>query len=145
MLLSKLNSEKLSTMAAHADNDTFSIRTLSKGKLPRLPFLEMKNAILGKDYELSVVLIGDKRSATLNKTHRGKNKPANVLSFPLEKTSGEIFLNPRRAQREAPQFGESYRNFLGFLFIHGLLHLKGFDHGSKMESAERRFRKKFGL
>jgi probable rRNA maturation factor len=132
-------------MAAHADNDTFSLHILSKGKLPRLPFLEMKNAILGKDYELSVVFIGDKRSRTLNKIHRGKDKPANVLSFPLEKSAGEIFLNPRRAQKEAPQFGESYKHFLAFLFIHGLLHLKGFDHGSKMESEERRFRKKFGL
>jgi probable rRNA maturation factor len=132
-------------MAVSVDNDKFSIRTLSKGKLPRLPFLEIKNAILGKDYDLSVVFIGDKRSATLNKTHRGKDKPANVLSFPLEKNSGEIFLNPRRAQKEASQFGESYKNFLGFLFIHGLLHLKGFDHSSKMESEEKRFRKKFGL
>lgn len=132
-------------MAVHADNSAFSLRILTKGKLPRLPFLDIKNAIVGPDYELSVVFIGDKRSADLNRIHRGKDKPANVLSFPLSKTEGEIFLNPKRARKEAGKFGDSYKQFLAYLFIHGLLHLKGFDHGSKMESEERRFRKQFGL
>jgi ssRNA-specific RNase YbeY (16S rRNA maturation enzyme) len=46
---------------------------------------------------------------------------------------------------EAKKFDREYENFLGFLFIHGLVHLKGYDHGSTMESIEIQFRKQFGI
>jgi len=133
-------------MSAHADKtEAFSIRNTTKGKLPSLPFVDMKNHILGKSYILSSVFVGDALSQKLNRTYRGKNKPTNVLSFSLSKTEGEIFLNLKRAKMEAPQFEEKYRNFVGFLFIHGLLHLKGQGHGSRMEQAEKLARKKFGI
>jgi probable rRNA maturation factor len=125
--------------------DNFSTQNTTKGKLPRLPFVSIKNDILGEYYELSVVFIGDKRSRTLNRIYREKDKPANVLSFPLSKTEGEIFLNLRRAEREAHMFDKTFKDFVGFLFIHGLLHLKGMDHGSRMEEQEEKFVKKFKL
>jgi probable rRNA maturation factor len=133
-------------MSAHADKkESFSIQNTTKGKLPSLPFLELKESILGKNYTLSCVFVGDALSKKLNRTYRGKNKPTNVLSFPLSKTEGEIFLNLKLAKKEAPKFEEKYKNFVGFLFIHGLLHLKGLDHGSRMERAEKLARKKFGI
>ena len=46
---------------------------------------------------------------------------------------------------EAKKFERTYENFLAFLFIHALVHLKGMDHGSTMESMEARYRKKFGI
>jgi len=125
--------------------DNFSTQNTTKGKPPRLPFVSIKNDILGEDYELSAVFIGDKRSRTLNRIYRDKDKPANVLSFPLSKTEGEIFLNLRKAKQEACNFDKTYENFVGFLFIHGLLHLKGMDHGSRMEEQEKKFVKKFKL
>ncbi len=128
-----------------ADNSRCDIRNTTKGKLPSLPFVLIKNAILGKNYELSVVFTGDTLSRNLNKTHRGIDKPTNVLSFPLSKTEGEIFLNTKRAKSEARAFGDTYVPFVGFLFIHGLLHLKGMDHGTAMERVEKKFRKQFSL
>jgi len=125
--------------------DNFSTQNTTKGKHPRLPFVNIKNDILGVDYELSVVFIGDKRSRTLNRIYREKDKSANVLSFPLSKNEGEIFLNLRRAEREAHNFDKTYEDFVGFLFIHGLLHLKGMGHGSRMEEQEEKFVKKFKL
>lgn len=125
--------------------ENVSIRNTTKGKLPRLPFVDIKNAILGEKYELSVVFCGSSLSRRLNKTYRGKNKPTNVLSFPLSKKSGEIVIDLARSKKEAPQFNEKFTNFIGFLFIHGLLHLKGLDHGSTMESKEQRFRKMFKI
>jgi probable rRNA maturation factor len=125
--------------------DKFSIRSTVKGKPPRLPFRRIKEEILGRDYELSVVFAGDAATRRLNRTYRSKDKPANVLSFPLSKTSGEIFLNLARATKEAPDFGDSPRSFIGFLFIHGLLHLKGLDHGRTMERQEREWRKRFNI
>jgi rRNA maturation RNase YbeY len=124
---------------------TTLIAIQTKGKVPSLPFALMAEVILGKKYELSIVFATKKESQTLNNQYRGKNYPTNVLSFPLSKYSGEIILHLPTAKKEAPNFGIPYADFVGYLFIHGLLHLKGFDHGSTMESIEARFRKQFGI
>lgn len=120
-----------------------TITNRTKGKLPSLPFVKMKNAALGKNYELSLVCIGNTASRRLNKAYRGKDAPANILAFPLSKTEGEIFIDLKKARADAPLFARAYSNFVGFLFIHGLLHLKGFDHGSNMERKEAQLRKRF--
>ncbi|MBI2120908.1 MAG: rRNA maturation RNase YbeY [Parcubacteria group bacterium] len=110
-----------------------------------LPFLDIKNAVLGKKYDLSLVFIGSTLSRRLNKEHRKKDKPANILSFPLSEESGEIFIDIREAAKQAPSFNASASKFIGQLFIHGLFHLKGFTHGSRMEKEEEKIRDKFGL
>ncbi|MCR4311124.1 MAG: rRNA maturation RNase YbeY [Candidatus Taylorbacteria bacterium] len=117
----------------------------TKGKLPSLPFSDMKSAVLGKSYELSVVFVSQSVIRKLNATHRGKNTATDILSFPLSRKEGEIFLNCTEAKKEARKFGRTFENFIGFLFIHGLVHLEGFDHGSRMEAQEIKFRKKFGM
>ena len=105
----------------------------------------MKEAVLGKRYELSLVFIGTTRSRKLTKTYRKKDKVSNVLSFPIDKDSGEIFITPEIAKREAKRFGKTPRQQMGFLFIHGLLHLKGYSHGSKMESKEKALSRRFSV
>ncbi len=122
---------------------TFSIVRKTRGTLPRVPFLRLKEAILGKSYDLSLAFVGPKESRLLNRECRKKDKPANVLSFPLSAQSGEIVLCLSEARRGAPAHGLSYRAFVGLLFIHGALHLKGLDHGSRMEKKERAFRARF--
>ena len=104
-----------------------AIKNTTRSPQPRARFAKIKSLVLGPAYDLSLVIIGDRRSRRLNREHRGKDKPANVLAFPYTKTSGEIFLNPRRS-----------RGQVEYMFVHGLLHLKGMDHGSKMEAAEQK-------
>ncbi len=118
---------------------------MTKGTLPSVPFEKIKEAILGKKYSLSLVFCGNRKSKELNKIYRDKDYNPNVLSFPLDKNSGEIFINPHVAKKEALKFDKSYKNFVGFLFIHGCLHLKGMEHGSRMEKAELKFCKEFGI
>ena len=105
----------------------------------------MKNAVLGKDYVLSVVIVGDARSQALNNEYRGKNVPTDILSFQITSTEGEIFLNLKQAKIKAREFDRPFENFVGFLFIHGLFHLKGLTHGSTMERKEEQVRKKFRI
>lgn len=105
----------------------------------------MKETVLGKRYSLSLVFIGETRSRTLTKKHKKKDKPSNVLSFPLEKNEGEIFITPAVAKREAKRYNTTPNKHIGFLFIHGLLHLSGFQHGSRMESKEQALREQFGV
>lgn len=124
---------------------TFSLTNTTKAKLPNLAFEDMKNAILGKKYELSVIIVSKSEIKRLNKEYREIDKPTDILSFPLSESFGEIYINIEMTKLEAKKFDRKYENFFGFLFIHGLVHLKGFDHGSTMESIEARFRKKFGI
>jgi probable rRNA maturation factor len=105
-------------------------------------FENVKNDILGKQYSLSIAYVDEKKSREINKKYRNKNKATNVLSFPLHKNEGEIVLCPAAIKREAKSFSKTFRQFLGFLVIHGMLHLKGYDHGEKMEKLEDFFCKK---
>jgi len=124
---------------------SISIRNKTRAEFPRLPFEKMKVVILGRSYDLSLTFIGDTRSQSLHKKYMGKDSPTNILSFPLSKASGEILINLTRAKKEAPRFKMSYTGYVGFLFIHGLLHLEGHRHGSTMTRKEREFVKKFNL
>lgn len=122
-----------------------SISYESKGRPPRLPFVDIKEAVLGKKYELSILFASQKTSKHLNKTLRGKDKSTNVLSFELSKNSGEIILDLEQIKKEIDLYEASYKDLVGWLFIHGLLHLKGMDHGSIMDKQEEKFCKKFGF
>ena len=126
-------------------DEKFSVTNKTRDKIPRVDFLKIKNFALGKDCSLSLVFIGESKSKALNSKYRGKNKSTNILSFPLDKKSGEIFITLAVARREAKKFGRKLDNFVAFLFIHGLMHLKGYPHGSRMERAEKVVRRKFGI
>lgn len=117
-------------------HDTFSLARTVRVPVPKFPFQEATQKILGSSYSLTLVLIGDRRARTLNKKTRGKTYTPNVLSFPLTKKCGEVYLNLPCALREAKREQVSFADRTGFLFIHALLHLKGLKHGSTMERAE---------
>lgn len=113
----------------------FDIRKTIRGSVPRIPFEAIAKHVLDSRYELSLVICGDDLAQRMNATYRKKTYRPNVLSFPLDKTSGEIFLNLRCAEREAKKYSISVRNRFALLFVHGLYHLKGLDHGDAMERA----------
>lgn len=113
-----------------------TVKRLAKTPLPSIPLQPIAEAVLGPDYELSLVICGDKLSRQLNRAWRGKDKPANVLSFPLDKMIGEIFINARRIKIESAKSDETIKSRYLHLFIHGLLHLKGLDHSSRMDKQE---------
>jgi probable rRNA maturation factor len=117
----------------------FSITTLTKDKVPALPFLTLKEKVLGKKYVLSLVVVGDARAKSLNETYRRKSYIPNVLSFPIDENMGEIFINLKQAKREHRARGESFEYFVALLFVHSMLHLIGRAHGSTMESEEQKF------
>jgi probable rRNA maturation factor len=106
-------------------------------------FLRIKDDILGKKYTLSVAYVGEKKSKEINFKYRNKNKSTNVLSFSYSKNEGEIILCPQIIKRQAKNFDKTPKNFLGFLVIHGMLHLKGMEHGSIMEKEEKKYDKKY--
>lgn len=112
---------------------------------PRLPYETMKNDVLGTSYSLSLVFVGATRAQALNKTLRNKTYVPNVLSLPLDDTHGEIIIAPAVAACEAKKFNMTPRGYVGFLFIHGLLHLKGMAHSDTMDDVEKQYCRKYHL
>ncbi len=101
--------------------------------------------------EVNVLLTDDTTLQNLNKTYRGYDKPTNVLSFPglddndnpwvASKTAvplilGDIAVSYETIHREALEQQKSFEDHLVHLFVHGLLHLLGYDHEEE-EEAER--------
>ncbi|MFA6514992.1 MAG: rRNA maturation RNase YbeY [Candidatus Paceibacterota bacterium] len=120
-----------------------TITNKTKGKLPRLPFVSIKNKILGEKYEFGLSLLTSQKQKQINFQYRNKNETTNILSFPLSENSGEITIDPAKVKKDAPLFNMNYTQFFKFLFIHGCLHLKGFEHSSTMERQEKKYLKMF--
>ena len=134
------------------------ITNLTKRKIPKIPWEKIKEEVLGKKYELSLVFGGNALMKKLNKTYRGKNKAASVLSFPLSKKSEAPRLpstslrtsRSGQSSRLRSGQGEIFINFSQkeyfplYLFIHALLHLKGFEHNARMEVRTQQLIKKYG-
>ncbi len=95
--------------------------------------------------EISVLLTDDKAVAALNKKWRGKEGPTNVLSFSGDDGSaahcdpvflGDIVLAFETLEREAAGDGKPFWDHLSHLVVHGVLHLRGYDHETDEEAAE---------
>ena len=131
-------------MQTYETTNLFVQRT-TKGKLPSLPFVRIKEKVLGKQYQLSIAFVRKETIEKMSEKYKGDKSHKNILSFPLDKNSGEIILNLETIRTEAKNFDKKYLEYLGFLVIHGMLHLKGYAHGSKMETMEKKFVKIFNL
>ncbi|GEM_PF-321460 len=112
------------------------IKKLARGELPTRAVNALKESILGAEYALELILVGDARSRFLNATYRGTNKPTNILSFPLAKQEGQLVLHSTLSEKEARQQKVAPRDYQLYLLTHGMLHLRGLDHGKKMEQLE---------
>lgn len=102
-------------------------------------YLKIKHNFL-----VEVDLISSKRIRTINKESRCIDKPTDVISFALldgvdiktiDKNVpcllGEIFISTNRVTSQAKKYNHSEQREICFLFIHGLLHLLGYDHMTK--------------
>lgn len=119
--------------------DNFLVSTNLKGApaVAGAPLKKIKETILGKKYNLSLIFVGSKRIKKLNFIYRDKNSSTDILSFAISKEIGEIFISPKDAKSKS--------NSIPYLLIHGCLHLKGLSHGSRMNSEEKRLSKHFKL
>jgi probable rRNA maturation factor len=111
---------------------------------PGVPFNTIAQAVL-PGWEISLVFAGQTRARQINIALRAKEYVPNVLSYETGKKSGEIIICPSVAKKQHASYGMPYKDFVAFLFIHGLLHLKGHPHGATMERYERTLLARFNL
>ena len=99
-----------------------------------------------KGYELTVLVIDDQEITRLNRQYFRRNRPTNVISFPMmEETSlslpakvlGDVIISADTAKRDAGEVGKKAGEEILFLLTHGILHLAGYDHeATKKERLE---------
>jgi probable rRNA maturation factor len=124
---------------------TFNLVNETRGVIPRISFVDIKNAVLGKKYNLTLIITTPAKMKKLNTIYRDKEHATDILSFPISKDEGEMYISLSETRKEAKNFDRSYENFFAFLFIHGCTHLKGHDHGAIMEGIEAKVRRKFNV
>ncbi|PIR66675.1 MAG: rRNA maturation RNase YbeY [Parcubacteria group bacterium CG10_big_fil_rev_8_21_14_0_10_36_14] len=112
-------------------------------KLEKALFQEFK-----KDGDISIAFVDSKTSKKLNKTYRGKNKPANILTFVYndEDSLGEIILCKEELKHFAKEQNISIKKAAIYLIIHGMCHIFGFTHkinkkAVQMEKKEMKIKK----
>ena len=121
---------------------------------------------------LTVALVSNADIARWNRSYRGKNRPTDVLSFPVRRSTpqrrarktaarsvastetgdgpylGDIAIAPAVARENAVRFGRTFETEMRILILHGILHLMGYDHetdSGQMERRERILRRDLGI
>lgn len=103
--------------------------------------LSLKEEGLDFEGEVSVMFCDDAYIHELNKTHRGKDQPTDVLSFPqyddvhaIEEpyaVLGDIVISTDTAIRQSEEYNHPINRELGFLLVHSMFHLMGYDHDTE--------------
>ena len=103
---------------------------------------------VSENVEVSIALVDDDYIQELNKQYRSLDAPTDVLSFAMRETVaeedasfefqeeellGDVIVSLERAKVQAVEYGHSFEREAGFLVVHGILHLLGYDHGVNEE------------
>ena len=95
------------------------------------PLLEQIADFLGAG-DVELVFVNDDEIRKINREHRGIDKATDVLSFPYEQVSGglmgSVLISTDTASRVASELGHSIECEIALLFLHGVLHILGYDH-----------------
>lgn len=101
--------------------------------------------------EVSVTFVSNERIHEINREYRQKDRPTDVISFALEEEGegelkvvgdeiprilGDIIISTAKAREQAEEYNHSFMRELGFLAVHGFLHLLGYDHETEEQEKE---------
>lgn len=106
---------------------------------------------LAPDTEMSITCVDNEEIQRINATYRDKDAVTDVISFAIEDDSeddldlslfdlprniGDIFISLDRTKEQAEWYNHSFERELGFLAVHGFLHLNGYDHMTEEDEKE---------
>ena len=110
---------------------------------------------LPKTTEMSVTFMDNDAIQVINRDYRGKDRPTDVISFaleeegegevpvifedgenPLPRELGDLMISLDKTKEQAADYGHSFERELGFLALHGFLHINGYDHMTPEDEKE---------
>lgn len=110
---------------------------------------------LPENTEMSVTFMDNDAIQVINRDYRGKDAPTDVISFaleeegegeipvifedgenPLPRELGDLMISVDKAKEQAVDYGHSFDRELGFLALHGFLHINGYDHMTPEDEKE---------
>ncbi|MBE1553717.1 rRNA maturation RNase YbeY [Sporosarcina limicola] len=148
------------------DDETASVNGKIEEMIRELLNHTAKEEALDGDLEVSITFMTDSEIQEVNAQYRGKDVPTDVISFALEEMTegevaivaevgmptvlGDIIISVDTANRQAAEYGHDFKREIGFLSLHGFLHLLGYDHMTeedevKMFGRQKEILASFGL
>jgi probable rRNA maturation factor len=118
--------------------------------LQQLIYFAAKREGIEEEAEMSVTFVDNARIQEINYEYRDKNQPTDVISFAMEEMGegeheivgedmprilGDIIISIPKTKEQAEEYGHSFMRELGFLTVHGFLHLLGYDHMTEEDEA----------
>lgn len=112
--------------------------------------LTLKEEDFDYEGEVSIVFVDDEEIHELNKLHRNKDSSTDVLSFPQYEALkdeqvidpyvvlGDVVISTETAIKQAELYGHSLMREIGFLVVHSIFHLFGYDHDTEEHTKEMR-------
>jgi probable rRNA maturation factor len=129
-------------------DETESLKEEELSTIEELLQFGAKLELIASGAELSVTFVDNGRIQEINREYRNKDQPTDVISFAMEelgegemaivgedipKHLGDIIISIQRAKEQAEEYGHSFLRELGFLTVHGFLHLLGYDHMNEQD------------
>lgn len=124
-------------------DQTNSVPTDYIDMLQRLLIFTAKKEAISMEAEVSINFVNNSEIQEINRNYRQLNKPTDVLSFAMQEQAddeldivgediplvlGDIVISVEKAEEQAKDYDHSLERELGFLTVHGFLHLLGYDH-----------------
>lgn len=136
-------------------DETKHLESKDQTLIRELILTSAKELGLDSNYELSITLVDNKKIQEINRDYRSIDQVTDVISFaiedddeeefwdffeeedfPIPRLLGDIFISLDRTKEQAKDYGHSFERELGFLVVHGFLHLNGYDHQTEAEEKE---------
>ncbi|MCL5959353.1 MAG: rRNA maturation RNase YbeY [Chloroflexi bacterium] len=159
--VSLMNAKRRGSALLHVDVLPLLVDSVDLGLINKLVDRVLTMEGIQEDVELSLVITDDERIRELNATYRGIDEPTDVLSFPLTepdeaqpefitppdqvKALGDVVISYERAVEQAREYEHSVEREIGYLVVHGVLHLLGYDHETEAQRQEMRSKEEAAL
>ncbi len=134
-------------------DETEQITEEKRAWMEELLQFSAKKLTVPEDAEISITVVDNQKIKEINRDYRNKDAVTDVISFAQEddedifmtidledddfpRDLGDIFLSYDKAVEQASDYGHSVDRELGFLLVHGFLHLNGYDHMTEADEKE---------
>lgn len=139
------------TLIIDSTDETNELTSEQMIEIERIIAFAAKKEEITEQSEVSVTFVTNEKIQEINRDYRDKDAATDVISFAMEELGegemelagedmprvlGDIIISVPRAMEQAEEYGHSFMRELGFLAVHGFLHLLGYDHMTKEDEEE---------